>query len=111
MLDLDYNAERVQRVRWAKVGPYLWTRRSRCSTMDFWHGRGTAAVWQRCGVRLTPASSIWIVDPSGHEPLRKLGALPITVHPRGITWTPDGSGVVITEQESISDIVMFDVER
>jgi hypothetical protein len=45
------------------------------------------------------------------EPLRKLADLPITVRPRGITWTPDGSGVVIAEQESISDIVMFDVER
>ncbi len=70
-------------------------------------GRRVAAVWSPAYA----ASSIWIVDPSGHEPLRKLGALPITVHPRGITWTPDGSGVVITEQEPISDIVMFDVER
>jgi hypothetical protein len=51
------------------------------------------------------------VDPSGREQLRKLVELPITVRPRGITWTPDGSGVVIAEQESISDIVMFDVER
>jgi eukaryotic-like serine/threonine-protein kinase len=69
--------------------------------------RHVAAVWNPAYA----ASSIWIVDPSGREPLRKLGDLPITVRPRGITWTPDGSGVVIAEQESISDIVMFDVER
>jgi TolB protein len=70
-------------------------------------GRRVAAVWN-------PAygpSSVWIVDPSGHEPLRKLAELPISIRPRGITWTSDGSGVVIAEQESISDIVMFDVER
>jgi Tol biopolymer transport system component len=70
-------------------------------------GRRVAAVWNSANV----ASSIWIVDPSGREQLRKLVELPITVRPRGITWTPDGSGVVIAEQESISDIVMFDVER
>jgi Tol biopolymer transport system component len=75
-------------------------------------------AWSRDGRRLaavmSPAyatSSIWIVDPSGREPVRKLGDLPITVRPQGVTWKPDGSGVVIAEQESISDIVMFDVER
>jgi len=70
-------------------------------------GRRVAVVWSSAYA----ASSIWIVDPSGHEALRKLADLPITVRPRGITWTPDGSGVVIAEQESISDIVMFDVDR
>jgi Tol biopolymer transport system component len=70
-------------------------------------GRRVAAVWSPAYA----ASSIWIVDPTGHEALRKLADLPITVRPRGITWTPDGSGVVIAEQESISDIVMFDVQR
>jgi len=70
-------------------------------------GRRLAAVWNPAYA----GSSVWIVDPSGHEQLRKLVDLPITVRPRGITWTPDGSGVVIAQQESISDIVMFDVER
>ncbi len=70
-------------------------------------GRRVAAVWNPAYA----ASSIWIVDPYGREPLRKLADLPITARPRGITWTPDGSGVVIAEQESLSDIVMFDVER
>ena len=77
----------------AKVGPYLWTRRSRVFNSGFlaWSrdGRRVAAVWSPAYA----ASSIWIVDPSGHEPLQKLSALPITVHRRGITWTPDGSGV------------------
>ena len=70
--------------------------------------------WAPCGSSVESgfaASSIWVVDPSGREPLRKLADLPITVRPRGITWTPDGSGVVIAEQESLSDIVMFDIER
>jgi Tol biopolymer transport system component len=70
-------------------------------------GRRLAAVWNPAYA----TSSIWIVDPSGREPLRKLGDLPSTVHLRGITWTPDGAGIVIGEQEPISDIVMFDVER
>jgi len=53
-----------------------------------------AAVWNSAN-----ASSICIVEPGGRESLRMLGDLPITVRPRGITWTPDWS------------IVMFDVER
>ena len=48
---------------------------------------------------------------AGGAVLRACLDAPVVEELRGITWTPDGSGVVIAEQESISDIVMFDVER
>jgi DNA-binding beta-propeller fold protein YncE len=36
--------------------------------------------------------------------------MPVSVRPRGVTWTPDGSNVVIAEQRSDADIVLFDLE-
>ncbi len=68
-------------------------------------GRRLAAVWNPGAA----VSSIWIFEPEGRERIRKLTDLPVTVRPRGITWTGDGSGVIIGQQESISDIVLFDL--
>lgn len=71
-------------------------------------GRRIAAV----SVPAAAAPSIWIVDPEAREPFKKLADLPVSVHrPIGITWTPDGSAVIIGKQEAISDIVLFDVTR
>ena len=68
-------------------------------------GRRLAAVWNPGAA----VSSIWIFEPEGRERIGKLTDLPVTVRPRGITWTGDGSGVIIGQQESISDIVLFDL--
>jgi Tol biopolymer transport system component len=70
-------------------------------------GRRLAAVWNPA----SGVSSIWIVEPEGREPLKKLADLPSTVRPRGITWTGDGAGVIIAQQESVSDIVLFELSH
>jgi Tol biopolymer transport system component len=65
------------------------------------------------GVRFpaNAAGSIWIVDPTGVEPARKVIDLPVSMRPHGLTWASDGSSVLISATESGSDIVMFDVVR
>jgi Tol biopolymer transport system component len=68
-------------------------------------GRQVAAV----AVIGNASATIWIAEPEGKEPLRKLIDLPLSVRPRGITWTADGSGVIVAFQDSSSDIVMFDL--
>ena len=75
-------------------------------------------AWSPDGKRLAAASvpptgsaSIWIVEPGAREPYRKLADLPIAVRPRGLTWTRDGSSVITAHQESLGDIVMFDVSQ
>ncbi len=70
-------------------------------------GRRVAAV----SVQANLAAVIWIVDPEASEPFRKLVELPVSVRPRGITWTPDGSAVIIAKQQMPSDIVLFDLNR
>jgi hypothetical protein len=35
--------------------------------------------------------------------------LPVTVRLRGITWSPDGSSVVVAEEDWRSDIVLFEL--
>jgi serine/threonine protein kinase len=65
------------------------------------------------GVRF-PANavgSIWIVDPSGVQPTRKLIDLPAAMRPHGVTWSADGSSILISGAESSSDIVLFDLTR
>jgi serine/threonine protein kinase len=57
------------------------------------------------------AASIWIVEPDAREPFRKLLELPVSVRPRGITWSADGSSVIIAKQEMPSDIVLFDLKK
>ena len=56
----------------------------------------------------TPAE-IWIVEPGSANPFRQLLKLPVTVRLRGVTWTPDGSALVIAKQEAPSDIVLFEL--
>ncbi len=57
------------------------------------------------------AAIVWIVDPDAREPFRKLVELPVSVRVRGLTWTPDGSAVIIAKQEMPSDIVLFELRR
>jgi Tol biopolymer transport system component len=57
------------------------------------------------------AASIWIVEPDAREPFRKLLDLPVNVRIRGLTWSPDGTAVIIARQEMPSDIVLFDLKK
>jgi len=67
-------------------------------------GRRLAAV----GVPGSADASIWIVEPEGSQPFRKLIELTGEVRPRGITWTSDGSSLVFGRQEALSDLVLFE---
>jgi len=67
-------------------------------------GKRLAAV----GVPGSAHASIWIVQPEGAEPFRKLLELPGEVRPRGITWTSDGSSLIFGRQEALSDLVLFE---
>jgi Tol biopolymer transport system component len=70
-------------------------------------------AWDPDGNRLAAVSVtgngnaiIWIVEPQGREPFRRLMELPGAVRPRGITWTIDGSSLIFGRQEAISDLVV-----
>ncbi len=65
------------------------------------------------GVRF-PANavgSVWIVDPSGVEPTRKVLDLPVAMRPHGLTWSADAAGLLLSGIETSSDIVLFDVAK
>jgi serine/threonine protein kinase/Tol biopolymer transport system component len=74
--------------------------------------------WSRDGRRLAglgiPANRngyVWILDPLGPVPFRKLIDLPANAIPRGASWTPDGSSLVIALWESASDIILAERSR
>src|SRR4029453_18253347 len=81
-------------------GPAL-TNGSLSSSPD---GKRVAAV----GVPGSANASIWVVEPDSSEPFRKLIEFPGEVRPRGITWTSDGSSLVVGRQEALSDLLFFD---
>jgi Tol biopolymer transport system component len=68
-------------------------------------GRRIAAL----AIAANTAAEIWIVEPGAANPFRQLLKWPVTIRPRGLTWTPDGSAVVIAKQEAPSDIVLFEL--
>jgi len=75
---------------------------------------GTLA-WAPDGRRLAIISadtasptSVWIVDPDAARPYRQLIELPPGPRIRGITWTRDGSAVIVGTHETSSHIVMLD---
>jgi Tol biopolymer transport system component len=67
-------------------------------------GKRLAAV----GVPGSANASIWIVEPDSSQPFRKLVELAGEVRPRGITWTSDGSLLILGRQEALSDLVLFE---
>lgn len=78
---------------------------------------GTLA-WSHDGRRLAAISrpangpaTIWIGEPSVPASFRKLLDLRPSVNPLGITWVPDGSGVVVANQQPTSHVILFDVTR
>jgi hypothetical protein len=56
-------------------------------------------------------AAIWIVEPDARAPFRKLIELKPTIRPRGVTWTTDGSRLIIASQEQISDLVLHEIRR
>jgi serine/threonine protein kinase len=72
-------------------------------------------AWSPDGKRLAAAavtngrSEIWIVEPGGRQPYRKILDFDAASRPRGFTWNRDGSTLIISNQEFPGDIVMFDV--
>jgi serine/threonine protein kinase/Tol biopolymer transport system component len=69
---------------------------------------------RRVAIATVPANSpsvIWIVEPAAAAPFRRLIELQPTVRPRGLTWTRDGARLVMASQESLSDLVLYELER
>ena len=69
---------------------------------------------KRVAVATVPANSpsvIWIVEPASATPFRRLLELQPTVRPRGLTWTRDGSGLIMSSEEPLSDLVFYELER
>jgi serine/threonine protein kinase len=75
-------------------------------------------AWSPDGTRIAgvrfpanAAGSIWVVDPTGAQPARKLIDLPVSMRPHGLAWASDGSSVLLSGVEVSSDIVLFDVKK
>ena len=56
-------------------------------------------------------AQIWIVEPRGAQPFRKLADLPATVRPRGLAWSKGSDRVLYASEDFPGDIVMYDVTR
>jgi dipeptidyl aminopeptidase/acylaminoacyl peptidase len=70
-------------------------------------GRRLAAV----GLPGSDAGHIWIIEPDGGAPIRKLIDLPAGDYLRGITWTRDGSALVVGRIRWAGDIVLAERSR
>jgi Tol biopolymer transport system component len=69
---------------------------------------------KRVAVVTVPANSpsaIWIVEPAAAAPFRRLIELQPGVRPSGLTWTRDGSRLIMSSQESLSDLVLYELDR
>ena len=74
--------------------------------------------WSPDGKRLAGISlpgnrngSIWIVDPLGSQPSRKLIELPPDTYVRGATWSADGSSLIIGQSRTTGDIILAERSR
>ena len=75
-------------------------------------------AWSRDGRRVAvvtvPAnapSALFVIEPEGRTPFQKVTEFGPTVRPRGLTWTRDGTRVIIARQESLSDLVLHEIAR
>jgi Tol biopolymer transport system component len=78
-------------------------------------GNGTVA-WSADGKRLAMlglpgnrAGYIWLLEPAGGAPPRQLVELPTGASLRGVTFSRDGSSIIVGFVDWASDIVRFDV--
>jgi Tol biopolymer transport system component len=67
-------------------------------------GRRVALASQRTN----STTSIWIAEPGAGVPFRRLAELPVGPRVRGITWSPDGSAVIIGQHDAVGDIVLLE---
>ena len=54
---------------------------------------------------------LWIVEPQGPVPFRKLIDLPADGYPRGATWSRDGSSLIIGLSRTSGDIILAERVR
>jgi Tol biopolymer transport system component len=66
-------------------------------------GRRLAVVRQPTNTE----ASVWIVEPDTSNPYRKVIEFPPGPRIRGLSWTQDGSALIIGKHESTSDIVLL----
>jgi Tol biopolymer transport system component len=56
-------------------------------------------------------AAIWLFDPGATPLFRKLIELPPGPRLRGLTWTPDGTSIIVGKHDALSDIVLFERSR
>jgi serine/threonine protein kinase len=72
-----------------------------------WDPKGErVAVTGNSGVM---ASTVWMFDPMGGQPGRRLMDFPSDVRLRGVTWSPDGQSLIVGQQRRTGDIVLFEL--
>jgi tricorn protease len=54
---------------------------------------------------------VYLIDPFGQEPSKKLIDLPADVYPRGASWAPDGSSIVFGQSRATGDIILAERSR
>jgi Tol biopolymer transport system component/serine/threonine protein kinase len=54
---------------------------------------------------------IWVIDPLGPVPFRKLTDLPADAYPRGASWSRDGSSIVVGLTQTAGDIILAERAR
>ena len=72
-----------------------------------------ALAWAPDGRRLASAAveGLWMIEPDSREPFRKLARpLPGGQRLHGVTWTRDGSSVIVAIEETRGDLVLFERE-
>jgi Tol biopolymer transport system component len=72
-------------------------------------------AWSPDGTRLALMAyqanapvTLWVFDVQSSQ-FTRLGELPVNVSVRGLTWSPNGESILVAEQETKSDIVLFDI--
>lgn len=67
-------------------------------------------AWAPDGRRLASAAveGLWIVEPEAAQPFRKVTEFTGGRRPRGMTWTRDGSSLIVAIEETRGDIVLFE---
>jgi hypothetical protein len=70
-------------------------------------GRWLAVV----GLPGNRAGYIWLIEPGGSTPPRQLIELPAGASLRGLTWSRDGSSLIVGFVSWASDIVLFEVAQ
>jgi Tol biopolymer transport system component len=77
--------------------------------MMAWNSAGTlVAVAGNSG---SVASELWVFDPAGRQPGRRVATFPHNVRLRGITWTRADDAVIVGQARRTGDIVLFELDH